>query len=208
LEGAVNRVVVVDGTRTLIGDLGGAGGALKDVPARELGATAREALRRSGVSGTDVDEVVMGCVGQVGGEAFNARRVALGAGLPAGAPAYTVNRFCGSGLQAIWSAAMRIRCGSADIAPAGGDESMSRMPFYDFGPRGSWRLGDRRLVDGTVTSLGCALNSVPPPQRPGSPPSPRRSFRSGTCPPTRTRRAVPPWRSCPDCGRCSGTAAR
>jgi acetyl-CoA C-acetyltransferase len=153
-----DRIVVLDGARTPIGDFGG---ALKDVPAHELGAiAARGALRRAGIAGDEIDEVVMGCIGQVGGDAFNARRVALAAGLPASVPAYTVNRLCGSGLQAIWSAAMQIRCGSADIVLAGGDESMSRMPFYDFGPRGSWRLGDRKLVDGTVMMLTDPVHGI------------------------------------------------
>jgi acetyl-CoA C-acetyltransferase len=140
------QIVIVDGARTPVGDFGG---AFKDVPAHELGAAAaRAALDRSGVAPEDVEEVVMGCIGQVGPDAFNARRVALSAGLAVSVPAYTVNRLCGSGLQAIWSAAMQIRWGGIDVALAGGDESMSRMPFYDFGPRGTWRIGDRKLVDG------------------------------------------------------------
>src|SRR5690606_13388955 len=118
------RIVVVDGARTPIGSFGG---VFKDVPAHELGATAaRAALKRAGVDGADIDEVVMGCIGQVGPDAYNARRVALAAGLPENTPAYTVNRLCGSGLQAVWSAAMQIRWGAADIALAGGDENMSR----------------------------------------------------------------------------------
>ena len=68
-------------------------------------------------------------------------------------PAYTVNRLCGSGLQAIWSAAMQMRWGGVDVALAGGDESMTRMPFYDFGARSGYRLGNRSLVDGTVMML-------------------------------------------------------
>lgn len=148
---ATEKIVVVDGARTPIGSFGG---MFKDVPGYELGATAaREALRRSGVAADDVDEVVMGCIGQVGPDAYNSRRVALAAGLPDRVPAYTVNRLCGSGLQAIWSAAMQIRWGSADLALAGGDESMTRMPFYDFGARNGYKLGDRTLVDGTVMML-------------------------------------------------------
>ncbi|MGY1661968.1 thiolase family protein [Geodermatophilus sp. SYSU D00705] len=145
------RIVVLGGARTPVGSFGG---ALKDVPAHELGAAAtRAALERTAVAPEDVDEVVMGCIGQVGADAYNARRVALAAGLPTRTPAHTVNRLCGSGLQAVWSAAMQIRWGAAGIAVAGGDESMSRMPFYDFGARNGWRLGDRTLVDGTVMML-------------------------------------------------------
>lgn len=146
-----SRIVILDGARTPIGSFGG---ALAPVPAHELGgASVTEALARSGVVADEVDEVVMGCIGQVGADAFNARRVALSAGLPVGTPAYTVNRLCGSGLQAVWSAAMQLRWGGTDIAVAGGDESMSRMPFYDFTRRGDAGLGDRSLRDGTLMML-------------------------------------------------------
>jgi acetyl-CoA C-acetyltransferase len=95
----------------------------------------------------------MGCIGQVGADAYNARRVAIEAGLPTSVPAFTVNRLCGSGLQAIWSAAQEMVWNELDIAVAGADESMSRMPFYDFGARSGYKLGDRALVDGTVAML-------------------------------------------------------
>jgi acetyl-CoA C-acetyltransferase len=148
---ADEKVVIVDGARTAVGSFGG---VFKDVPAHELGATAATAaLARAGVAPEDVGEVVMGCIGQVGPDAYNARRVTLAAGLPASTPAYTVNRLCGSGLQAVWSAAMQLRWGGVDVALAGGDENMSRMPFYDFGARSGYRLGDRRLADGTVMML-------------------------------------------------------
>lgn len=148
---SVEKIVVFDGARTPIGSFGG---VFKDVPGFELGAiAAKSALSRAGVPADAVDEVVMGCIGQVGQDAYNARRVAMAAGLPSNVPAYTVNRLCGSGLQAIWSAAMQMRWGGVDIALAGGDESMSRMPFYDFGARSGYQLGDRVLVDGTVMML-------------------------------------------------------
>lgn len=147
----MDRIVVVDGARTPVGSFGG---MFKDVPGFELGATAsRAALERAGVSPSEVAEVVMGCIGQVGPDAYNARRVAVAAGLPTSVPAYTVNRLCGSGLQAVWSAAMEMRWNGLDVTLAGGDESMSRMPFYDFGARGGYRLGDRTLSDGTVMML-------------------------------------------------------
>lgn len=146
-----DRIVVVDGARTAIGSFGG---VFKDVPGFELGAAASvEALKRSGVEGSDISEVVTGCIGQVGPDAYNARRVAITAGLPDNVPAYTVNRLCGSGLQAIWSAAMEMRWNDLDFTLAGGNESMSRMPFYDFGARNGYRLGNRELVDGTVMML-------------------------------------------------------
>ncbi|TWH09411.1 acetyl-CoA C-acetyltransferase [Rhodococcus rhodochrous J45] len=151
-------IVIVDGARTPIGSFGG---VFKDVPAHELGATAvTAALDRAGISGEDIDEVVMGCIGQAGPDAYNARRVALAAGLPTSVPAYTVNRLCGSGLQAIWSAAMQIRWGTAYLTIAGGDENMSRMPFYDFGARTGYKLGDRSLVDGTVGMLTDPFHNI------------------------------------------------
>lgn len=146
-----DRIVIVDGARTPIGSFGG---VLKDFPAHELGAAAvREALVRAGVGATDIESIVMGCIGQVGPDAYNARRVGVAAGLPMATPALTVNRLCGSGLQAIWSAAQEMRWNGLGLAVAGGDESMSRMPFYDFGARAGYRLGDRPLVDGTVAML-------------------------------------------------------
>lgn len=154
----LDRILIVDGARTPVGSFGG---ALKDVPAHELGATAAvAALTRAGIAPDDIDEVVMGCIGQVGADAYNARRVALAAGLPKSTPAYTVNRLSGSGLQAVWSAAMQIRWGGLDIALAGGNDSMSRMPFYDFGARAGYKLGDRTLVDGTVGMLTDTFHGI------------------------------------------------
>ncbi len=146
-----DRIVVVDGARTPVGSFGG---QFKDVPAHALGAAAvAEAIRRSGITVDDAGEVVMGCIGQVGADAYNARRVAIEAGLPTSVPAFTVNRLCGSGLQAIWSAAQEMSWNDMDFAIGGGNEAMSRMPFYDFDARSGYRLGDRSLVDGTVAML-------------------------------------------------------
>lgn len=146
-----DKIVIVNGARTPIGSFGG---VFRDTPAHILGAQASvEALRRAGVAAGDIDEVIMGCIGQVGPDAYNARRVALEAGLPKSTPAYTVNRLCGSGLQAIWSGAMQLSWGGTDVVLAGGDENMTRMPFYDFNARFNDRLGDRALVDGTVAML-------------------------------------------------------
>ncbi|WP_435769616.1 thiolase family protein [Nocardioides sp. SYSU DS0651] len=146
-----DRIVIIDGARTPVGSFGG---QFKDVPAHELGATAvAAALTRSGVGLAEPGEVVMGCIGQVGADAYNARRVAIRAGIPDSVPAFTVNRLCGSGLQAVWSAAQQMRDNGLGITVAGGDESMSRMPFYDFSARSAAKLGDRVLVDGTVAML-------------------------------------------------------
>ncbi|TFD85222.1 thiolase family protein [Cryobacterium serini] len=145
------KIVIVDGARTPVGKYNG---ALAAVPAHQLGAiAATAAMARSGVTTDDIDEVIMGCVGQAGADAYNARRVALAAGVPDRTPAFTVNRLCGSGLQAIWSAAQQLRWGGADVILAGGDESMSRMPFLDYNARGNARLGDRTQVDGTLAML-------------------------------------------------------
>ncbi len=145
------KIVIAGGARTPVGRYGG---ALKGLPAHELGAiAATAALERSGVYSEDVDEVIMGCVGQAGPDAYNARRVALSAGVLPSASALTVNRLCGSGLQAVWSAAQQLRWGSTQIVLAGGDESMSRMPFLDFDSRANGRLGNRTMVDGTLAML-------------------------------------------------------
>jgi len=142
-------VVAVSGVRTAIGRFGG---ALKDVEAYELGGTCiREALGRAGVDPTDVDEVVMGQVGQVGPDAYNARRCSLAAGIPPNATAMNVNRLCSSGLQAIVTAAQEIRLGDAEIVVAGGNESMSRQPFLHFQARDGWRLGPHTMVDGALS---------------------------------------------------------
>ena len=158
MSSSTETIVLVDGARTPVGSFGG---ALKDVPAHELGAAAvTAALSRSGVAGAEPQEVVMGCIGQVGPDAYLARRVAVAAGLPVRTPAYTVNRLCGSGLQAIWSAAMEMRWNGLDVTVAGGAESMTRMPFYDFGARNGYRLGDRSLVDGTVMMLTDPFHAI------------------------------------------------
>lgn len=142
-------IVIAAGARTPIGSFGK---AFKDVPGHELGAVAiRAALERGSVEPHQVDEVVLGCVGQVGPDAFNARRAALAAGLPPATTAMNVNRLCGSGLQAIWTGAAEIMLGQADIVVAGGNENMTRQPFLDYTARDGYRLGHRTLIDGTVS---------------------------------------------------------
>ena len=144
-------IALVGGVRTAIGRFGG---ALKDVDAATLGAACiRELVARTGVAAESVDEVVMGQVGQVGPDAYNARRCALGAGLPPSSTAMNVNRLCSSGLQAIVSGAQSILSGQAHVVVAGGDESMSRQPFLEYGARAGWRLGSRESVDGTLSLL-------------------------------------------------------
>jgi acetyl-CoA C-acetyltransferase len=145
------KVAIVAGARTPIGRFGG---GFTDTPAHELGAAATvEALRRSRIDPARVGEVVIGNIGQIAGDAYISRRIALAAGLDDNTPAFTVNRLCGSGLQSIWSAAQELLWGGLDVAVAGGAENMTRMPFYDFNARFNDRLGHRQLLDGTIAML-------------------------------------------------------
>jgi acetyl-CoA C-acetyltransferase len=149
MSGNGDPIVLVSGVRTPVGRFGG---ALKDVDAHVLGSICiREALERAGVEPEEVDEVVLGQVGQVGPDAYNARRAALEAGIPPKATAMNVNRLCSSGLQAIVTGAQEIMVGQADLVVAGGNESMSRQPFFDYQARNGWRLGPHELVDGTLS---------------------------------------------------------
>lgn len=142
-------IVVVAGARTAIGRFGG---ALKDVDAHVLAAVCiRESLNRAGIGPEEVDEVVLGQVGQVGADAYNARRAAIEGGIPPRATAMNVNRLCSSGLQAIITGAQEIMVGQAKVVVAGGNESMSRQPFFDYQARAGWRLGPHELVDGTLS---------------------------------------------------------
>jgi acetyl-CoA C-acetyltransferase len=148
----MREVVVVSGARTAIGDYGG---SLKDLPATKLGAVAiREAVARAKVDPASVGHVVVGSV--IHGEAkdmYLSRVAAVEAGLPVGTPCLTVNRLCGSGLQAVVSAAQHILLGDCDTAVAGGAESMSRAAY--FLPSGRWgqRMGDAAVVDAMTGAL-------------------------------------------------------
>ncbi len=146
------EVVVVSGARTAIG---GYGGSLKDFPPTKLGTIAiKEALARAKIDPATVGHVVMGSV--IHGEArdmYLSRVAALDAGLPVGTPCLTVNRLCGSGLQAIVSASQHILLGDVDVAIGGGAESMSRAAY--FLPAGRWgqRMGDAQIVDAMTAAL-------------------------------------------------------
>jgi len=146
------EVLVVSGVRTPIGDFGG---ALKDVPPTELGAqVVREALVRAEVAGAEVDQVVFGNVIHTEAkDMYFARVAALGAGVAQAAPALTLNRLCGSGLQAIVSAAQSILLGDADIAIGAGAESMSRAAYLAQGVRWGARMGDAAMVDMMLAAL-------------------------------------------------------
>ena len=130
-------------------------GALKDVSALELGAiAARAALQKSGLSADAVDDVVFGNVLQTSGDAlYGARHIALKAGVPVHVPALTVNRLCGSGLQAAISGAHHIMLGEADVVLAGGTESMSQAPHVIRGLRGGLKLGQGKLEDSLYECL-------------------------------------------------------
>ena len=146
------EVVVVSGVRTAIGDFGG---GLKDVPPTELGAQViREALSRADVGGNEVGHVVMGNVIHTEAkDMYLARVAAMNGGVSQDAPALTLNRLCGSGLQAIVSAAQSITLGDTDIAIGGGAESMSRSAYIAQGMRWGTRMGDSAMVDMMVAAL-------------------------------------------------------
>jgi len=142
-------IVVAGGVRTAIGKFAG---AFKDTPTSDLGANAiRAAVDRAGISPDVVDEVILGCVGQVGEDAFNARLATLKAGLPEKTTAFNVNRLCGSGLQAINSAVQELRTGEAQVVVAGGNENMSIQPYLLPRSQVGWRLGEATLIDGTMS---------------------------------------------------------
>jgi acetyl-CoA C-acetyltransferase len=152
-------VVIVGAARTPIGKFGG---ALASIPAHELGAVAvRGALARATVDAREIEEVVFGQVGQVGSDAYNARCVAITAGIPVTSTAMNVNRLCGSGLQAIVTATHSIRNGDATTVVAGGNESMSGQPFLLYGERVGFRLGNRTAVDGTMSLVTDPFGSYP-----------------------------------------------
>jgi len=142
-------IVVAGGVRTAIGKFAG---AFKDTPSSDLGAHAiRAAVERAGIAPEVVDEVILGCVGQVGEDAFNARLATLKAGLPEKTTAFNVNRLCGSGLQAINSAVQELRTGEAQVVVAGGNENMSIQPYLLPRSHVGWRLGEATLIDGTMS---------------------------------------------------------
>ncbi|HYN12977.1 MAG TPA: acetyl-CoA C-acyltransferase family protein [Burkholderiales bacterium] len=146
------EVVVVSGARTAIGDYGG---SLKELSATKLGAVAiKEAVARANIPAASVGHVVMGSV--IHGEAkdmYLSRVAAVEAGIPVATPCLTVNRLCGSGLQAIVSASQHLLLGDCDVAVAGGAESMSRAAY--FLPSGRWgqRMGDAAVVDAMTGAL-------------------------------------------------------
>lgn len=144
----MREVVIVSAVRTALGSFGG---TLKDVPAVELGAIViKEALNRAGVSGNQVDEVLMGNVVQAGLGQNVARQAAVKAGLPVEVPAMTINKVCGSGLRTVSLAAQMIKAGDADIIVAGGMENMSQGPYVLKTARYGQRMGNGQMIDSMV----------------------------------------------------------
>jgi acetyl-CoA C-acetyltransferase len=152
-------IVIVSGCRTAIGTFGG---TLSETPASDLAAhVIKEAVKRAGLQPEQVDHVILGCVGQVAEDGYIARHASVKAGMPIGTPAYTVNRICGSGLEAINTAARWIQTGDAEIVVAGGAENMSLMPYYVRKARYGYRFGDGLLEDGTQDLVTDPFENVP-----------------------------------------------
>ncbi|MBB6557786.1 acetyl-CoA C-acetyltransferase [Acidovorax soli] len=146
MSSSLQDVYVISTARTAIGSFGG---SLKDVPNTELATTAvKAAIARSGLPADAIGHVVMGNVIPTDTkDAYLARVAAIDAGCPIETPAFNVNRLCGSGLQAIISAAQAIGYGDCDIAIGGGSESMSRGPYFDTAARYGARMGDAKSID-------------------------------------------------------------
>jgi len=149
--------VILGACRTAIGTFGG---ALKDLSAVDLGAVViREAIRRAGVEARELGDVILGCVLQAGAGMNVARQAALKAGVPQEVPGETINRVCGSGLQAVVHAAEALRVGYTDMVVAGGTESMSNAPYFLKGARWGLRMGHGELYDSILTEgLTCAID--------------------------------------------------
>ncbi|MBI5376086.1 MAG: acetyl-CoA C-acetyltransferase [Candidatus Schekmanbacteria bacterium] len=155
----MRNVVITGGCRTAVGNFGG---ALKDIPAADLGSiAAREAIKRGKVSPEQINEVIMGCVLTASAGQSVGRQVGIKAGIPNEVPGMTINKMCGSGLRAVMMAAQEIALGDADIIIAGGTESMSIAPYAVPGQRWGSRMGDAAVVDTMIKDgLTCAFNNV------------------------------------------------
>ena len=152
-------VVISSAARTAVGSYGR---SLKDVPTTELGAIAvRSAMERAQVQPEDVQQVVFGNVIHSAPEdMYMARVVGMKAGIPKEAPAFTVNRLCGTGVQSIVSAAQTIQTGEADCVVAGGAENMSRGPYWMPNARWGARMGEAKMVDPVVGGLTDPFNQI------------------------------------------------
>lgn len=153
------EVVVLSGVRTAIGTFGG---SLKDIAPTDLaGQVVKEAVERSGLKPEDIGHVSIGNVTHSDRrDMYMSRVAALKGGLPEETPAVTVNRLCGSGLQAIISGAQMVLLGDADAVVAGGAESMSRVPYWIPNARWGARMGDSQMVDAMIGALTCPMNDT------------------------------------------------
>lgn len=152
----MKEVVIVSGVRLPVGSYGG---SLKDISAIDMGAmVVAEAVKRAGIKPSDVDEVIIGQVGQIAENGFVARAISLKAGLPKETTAYSVNRQCGSGLQSIADAVMEIQTGQADVVVAGGAENISQLPYYVKDARWGARMGHKTFEDGVIDILTWPLD--------------------------------------------------
>jgi acetyl-CoA C-acetyltransferase len=152
----MQNAVILSACRTPIGSFGG---TLKDLSASDLGAIViREAIARAGIQAKDLGDVIMGCVLQAGAGMNVARQAAIKAGVPVEVPAETINRVCGSGLQAVVHAVEAVKTGYIDLIVAGGTESMSNAPYLMKGARWGYRMGDAELFDSMLQEgLTCAI---------------------------------------------------
>ena len=138
-------IVLLSGVRTAIGTMNG---SFSQTPASDLGAAViRDSVERAGLEPEQIDQVILGCVGQVAEDGYIARVATLKAGLPIGTPAYTVNRICGSGLESINTAARWLQTGDAEIIVAGGAENMTMQPYLLRRGRSGYRLGHDAVED-------------------------------------------------------------
>jgi acetyl-CoA C-acetyltransferase len=152
----LDEAVILSACRTPIGSFGG---VFKDMSAVDLGAIViREAIARAGVDPIEIGDVIMGCVLQAGAGMNVARQAALKAGVPIEVPGETINRVCGSGLQAVVHAIEAVKAGFIDVMLAGGTESMSNAPFLLPGARWGYRMGNAEVVDSMLhEGLTCAI---------------------------------------------------
>lgn len=153
----LKECVIVSAVRTPVASFGG---SLKNFKAIDLGAmVVKESVRRANIQPADVDEVIVGQVGQIAENGFVARAISLKAGLPEETTAYSVNRQCGSGLQAIVDAVMEIQTGAADVVVAAGAESISQLPYYVRDARWGARMGHKSFEDGVIDILTWPLDN-------------------------------------------------
>lgn len=152
----LKEVVIVSGVRLPVGAFGG---SLKDISVIDMGAmVVAEAVKRAGLDPSLVNEVIVGEVGQIAQDGFVARAISLKAGMPKECTAYSVNRQCGSSLQAIADAVMEIQTGYAEVVVAAGAENISQLPYYVKDARWGARMGHKNFEDGVIDILTWPLN--------------------------------------------------